>query len=327
VINPSGEMILANPASATILNAVPPLPGKRIDAVCDEKTSRFLATALAGRETRETELETADERFIALYVRPLEERVGGGVVTVLRDMTPIRRVLAMKREFMANASHELRTPVTASQGYAETLLRGTADEATARQFVEIIDRHAKRLGGLVDDVLKLSELEDRPPEHAVKERVDVESVTTLVVETIHTRATNASIEVKVNVPAGLEITGDPLGLEQVLENLVDNAVKYGKSGGAVHVSGRRDAGRVVVTVADDGLGIESPHLSRLFERFYRVDPSRSRERGGTGLGLAIVKQLVQSMSGSIDVTSEFGKGTTFTMVFPAPRASAPSPRA
>jgi two-component system phosphate regulon sensor histidine kinase PhoR len=231
-------------------------------------------------------------------------------------MTPIRRVLAMKREFMANASHELRTPVTAIQGYAETLLRGTADEATSRQFIEIIERHAKRLAGLVDDVLKLSELEDRPPEHAVKERVDVESVTTLVVETIHTRAATASISVKVNVPAGLEITGDPLGLEQVLENLVDNAVKYGKSGGAVHVSARRDSGRVVLTVADDGLGIESPHLSRLFERFYRVDPSRSRERGGTGLGLAIVKQLVQSMSGSIDVTSEFGKGTTFTMVFP-----------
>lgn len=317
VIDPTGEVILANPAAATILDVAPPLPGKRVDAICDEKTARFLASTLAGRETRETEVETSDERFVAIFVRPLEERAGGGVVSVLRDMTPIRRVLAMKREFMANASHELRTPVTAIQGYAETLLRGTADEATARQFIEIIERHAKRLAGLVDDVLKLSELEDRPAEHAVKECVDVESVTTLVVETIHTRAASASIHVNVNVPPGLEITGDPLGLEQVLENLVDNAVKYGKSGGAVHVSGRRDADRVVLTVADDGLGIESPHLSRLFERFYRVDPSRSRERGGTGLGLAIVKQLVQSMSGSIDVTSEFGKGTTFTMVFPA----------
>ncbi|MEO6418212.1 MAG: histidine kinase dimerization/phospho-acceptor domain-containing protein, partial [Polyangiaceae bacterium] len=231
VIDPSGEVLLANPASATILGAEPPLSGKRIDAVCDEKTSRFLASTLAGRTTRETEVETSDERFIAIYVRPLEERAGGGVVSVLRDMTPIRRVLAMKREFMANASHELRTPVTAIQGYAETLLRGTADEATARQFVEIIERHDKRLGGLVDDVLKLSELEDRPPEHAVKERVDVGGVTTLVVETIHTRAKNASIQVNVNVPAGVEITGDPLGLEQVLENLVDNAVKYGKNGG------------------------------------------------------------------------------------------------
>ena len=321
VLDPGGEVILANPASATVLHVDPPLVGRRLDAICDEKTRLFISTALADRETREIEIETAGgERSIALYVRPLEERAGGGVVSVLRDMTTIRRVLTMRREFMANASHELRTPVTAIQGYAETLLRGSADEATSRQFLEIIHRHARRLGGLVDDVLKLSALEDRPPEQVVCETVDVKGVTTLVVDTIKNRATTAHIVIDVKVPDDLEMTGDPLGLEQVLENLVDNAVKYGKVGGHVSVAGHRETDRVVLTVTDDGLGIEERHLTRLFERFYRVDPSRSRERGGTGLGLAIVKQLVQSMGGAIEVASHVGEGTTFTMSFPCSKA-------
>ena len=321
VLDPGGEVILANPASATVLHMDPPLVGKRLDAICDEKTRLFISTALADRQTREIEIETAGgERSIALYVRPLEERAGGGVVSVLRDMTTIRRVLTMRREFMANASHELRTPVTAIQGYAETLLRGSADEATSRQFLEIIHRHARRLGGLVDDVLKLSALEDRPPEQAVRETVDVKGVTTLVVDTIKNRATTAHIVIDVKVPDDLEMTGDPLGLEQVLENLVDNAVKYGKAGGHVRVEGHRETDRVVLTVTDDGPGIEERHLTRLFERFYRVDPSRSRERGGTGLGLAIVKQIVQSMGGAIDVASHVGEGTTFTMSFARSKA-------
>jgi two-component system phosphate regulon sensor histidine kinase PhoR len=222
----------------------------------------------------------------------------------------------MRRDFMADASHELRTPVTAIQGYAETLLRGTADPATSKQFLEVIHRHAMRLGSLVDEVLRLTELEDRPPDQVRRERVDVAGVAEAVAETVRARAASEGITVTLDVPRGLEVLADPLELEQVLLNLADNAVKYGKRGGAVRIEGARDDGGVELRVVDDGPGIEARHLPRLFERFYRVDPSRSRDRGGTGLGLAIVKQLVDSMGGAVDVTSEVGRGTTFRVRLP-----------
>ncbi len=320
VLDRAGKIVLANPAAASVLDVAGDLEGKKLDTLGgDEKVRTFIASALDGSETREAEIESGD-RWIALYVRPLEARAGGGVVSVLRDMTPVRRAMTIRRDFMANASHELRTPVTAIQGYAETLLRGTADAATSRQFLEIIHRHGKRLGSLVDDVLKLTALEDRPRGDVIREEISVADAALAAADTIRARAEAANVKVEVDMPRGLFTIGDPTALEQVLANLIDNAVKYGvnASGGVVRVVGRDDDGVAVVTVSDEGAGIEASHLSRLFERFYRVDPSRSRERGGTGLGLAIVKQLVESMGGTVDVTSSTTPpttGTTFTIRF------------
>lgn len=325
VLDGSGAVLLANPASHVILRtpqgeAAPDLAS----AIPDEKIRAFVQESLAAGVTREAELEGDDERATAVYVTPLEARAGGGVVCVLRDMTPIRRVLTMRRDFMANASHELRTPVAAIQGYAETLMRGGVTPTDQKQFFETIHRHARRLAGLVDDVLRLSELEDRPQGTTAREPVNVRGITSLVFDTVRARAERASVTLSQEVPATLFVLAEESGLEQVLENLVDNAVKYGRAGGHVKVVASASGDRVVVEVVDDGPGIEAKHVPRLFERFYRVDPSRSRDRGGNGLGLAIVKQLVESMGGGVTVESVPGRGTAFRIELGAAKMAAAS---
>jgi len=169
----------------------------------------------------------------------------------------------------------------------------------------------------VQDLLTLSELEARPVDEAERESVDLAALAGHVVETVRARAREQETRMTIDVSPGVCALGDPIGIEQVIQNLVDNAIKYGKRGGEVRVHGERTAARVVLTVADDGPGIAAEHLPRLFERFYRVDAGRSRERGGTGLGLAIVKHLVESMGGAIQVTSDVGRGTTFRIELPA----------
>jgi two-component system phosphate regulon sensor histidine kinase PhoR len=222
---------------------------------------------------------------------------------------------------VANVSHELRTPVTSIQGYAETLLRKDPPAATRTQFLEVIHRQAQRMGDLVEQLLALSELEARGPEDLAREAVNVLSVGTHVTETVAARAETRKITVKVDVDASVDVLADRDGVERALQNLVENAVKYGKDGGMVVVTAAADPptdrrASVTITVADDGDGISAEHLPRLFERFYRVDTGRSRQHGGAGLGLAIVKHLVESMDGSIRVESEVGQGTKFMVTLP-----------
>jgi two-component system OmpR family sensor kinase len=253
-------------------------------------------------------------RTLASLAAQLEAKLGE--LTAERDR--VSKLLVIRRDFVANASHELRTPVTAIQGYAETLLRSPVDEATRKQFLEIIHRHSLRLAALVEGLLELSELEARPPEQTVRERIEVSGIAEHVRDTLRERATQREATVDVAIEPGAVISGDPTGLEQVLENLTDNAIKYGRdAGGHVRVTGERRGDRVVLEVRDDGPGIGPEHLPRLFERFYRVDAGRSRERGGTGLGLSIVKHLVESMGGTITVASTPGTGTTFRIELPA----------
>lgn len=315
VLDAGNVVALANPAAGTILGAA--LVGKPLnEAVAEPRLRALIETAARTGQTSEAELE-AGSRTVALYVRPLAAR-GGGVVTVLRDLTRLRKLLVVRRDFVANVSHELRTPVTAIQGYAETLLRGSVDAPTTRQFLEIIHRHARRLGALVEGLLTLSDLEARPPEQASRERVDVAAIAEHVRATLRDRAAQRGARVEVDVAADAVASGDPVGIEQIIENLADNAIKYGKDGGGVvRIAGRRHGDRTTLDVSDDGPGIGEEHLPRLFERFYRVDPGRSRERGGTGLGLAIVKHLVEAMGGSVEVESAVGRGTTFHVELPA----------
>ncbi|MBX3229636.1 MAG: HAMP domain-containing protein [Labilithrix sp.] len=249
-------------------------------------------------------------RALSSLATQLSARIGD----LVAERDRLHRLMTIRRDFVANVSHELRTPVTSIQGYAETLLRKDPKPEMRAQFVEVIHRQAQRMGALVEQLLALSELEVRGKDDLAKEDVELVAVARHVRETVAGHAEKRKVTVAIDVPSDLHLRADPEGLERALLNLVDNAVKYGKDGGNVRVSARSEGGEVTIEVVDDGEGIEAQHLPRLFERFYRVDAGRSRDRGGAGLGLAIVKHLVESMDGTIAVESTVGAGTTFRIV-------------
>jgi two-component system phosphate regulon sensor histidine kinase PhoR len=235
-----------------------------------------------------------------------------GLLTVFVDVTHLRRLETLRRDFVANASHELRTPIAAIQSAAETLESGAKnDPAAAERFIQMIERNAVRLRSLVDDMLELSRVEA----HDFRIRLEalpIRPIVEGVVDLFRERANLLGVSVAFEIDASdLRARADRKALEHVLTNLVDNAIKYTGSGSTVRLSARRDPEDVVIEVADDGPGIAPEHLPRLFERFYRVDAGRSRELGGTGLGLAIVKHLSDAMGGAVSVTSALGRGTAF----------------
>ncbi|KYF51019.1 PAS domain-containing sensor histidine kinase, partial [Sorangium cellulosum] len=236
-----------------------------------------------------------------------------GLIAVFHDVTDLRRLETIRTDFVANVSHELRTPVTAISTAAETLQLGALkDPQEAAEFVDVIDRHAKRLRHLVDDLLDLSKIEAKSFRLSLAD-LDVapaiEHVTHLLGESARRRRVTVTVDAAAVPPARC----DRRALEQVLMNLLDNAIKYAGEGAHVTVKARSVDQQVTIAVADDGPGIPPHHLGRIFERFYRVDAGRSRDLGGTGLGLAIVKHLVELMNGSIEVESAIGRGTRFTV--------------
>lgn len=265
--------------------------------------------------TRSAELSEAVRRALEGTARRLDLALGrrtylvhlapllrGEVLVLLRDVTDARRAEAIRRDFVANASHELRTPIAAIRAAAETLLAGAMDDPpSARQFVDIVSRHAERLARLTQDLLDLSRIESRQSELAVVP-VPAAPLARLVVELLSPGASERGLALAAEVPDEVVVLADGRALEQVLVNLVENGVKYTASG-SVRIRAERDGGAWILWVVDTGPGIERHHLPRLFERFYRVDPGRSREQGGTGLGLAISKHLVQAMHGDIGVQS------------------------
>jgi two-component system phosphate regulon sensor histidine kinase PhoR len=244
-----------------------------------------------------SELEVTDLKPRRLLVRaaPLEGSEAG-VFAVFVDVTDIRRLESVRRDFVANVSHELRTPVTAIRSAAETLqIAASSDPKAATTFMAIIERNAERLQGLVEDLLDLSRIESQ--KYSLNpEPLDAEEVFTQVVALFRERAARRQVTLTAEVdPPGLCFTVDPHAIEHILTNLVDNAVKYAGEGATVRVVALERDGRVEVQVRDNGPGIEKAHLSRLFERFYRVDNGRSRDLGGTGLGLSIVKHLLRGL--------------------------------
>jgi two-component system phosphate regulon sensor histidine kinase PhoR len=278
--------------------------------------------------TRSAELSEAVRRALEGTARRLELTLGrrtflvhltpllrGEALLLMRDVTEAKVAEATRRDFVANASHELRTPVAAIHAAAETLLAGAMnDPSAAREFVEIVARHAERLSRLTQDLLDLSRIESREWRFDLT-RVELAALAAQVAGFLAGAAREKGLRLESEVPAGAVVRADPRALEQVLVNLVDNAVKY-TAHGSVTIRGEPDSGDWVVSVVDTGPGIERHHLPRLFERFYRVDPGRSREQGGTGLGLAIVKHLVHGMSGEVGVESGEG-GSRFWVRLPA----------
>jgi len=237
-----------------------------------------------------------------------------GVVAVFHDVTDLRRLETIRTDFVANVSHELRTPVTAISTAAETLIAGALDDrAEAGEFVDVIDRHATRLRQLVDDLLDLAKLEEKNFRLVLLDQ-DLLPILSHVTKLLEEPAKRRRVTMKLPASSGpIKARVDRRGLEQVLTNLLDNAIKYAGEGAIVSLSVESTDGQVMLVVADNGAGIPPAHLGRIFERFYRVDAGRSRELGGTGLGLAIVKHLVELMGGTIGVESEPGKGTRFTI--------------
>jgi two-component system, OmpR family, phosphate regulon sensor histidine kinase PhoR len=239
-----------------------------------------------------------------------------GTIVVFHDLTRLKQLERTREEFVANVSHELRTPLSMIKGYIETLLDGARnDPEVAERFLRIIERNAQRLDLLIQDLLTISAMESGRVKLDLKP-VALRSVVAEVFSDLHSRARTKGIRLVNQLPE-LGVTGDENRLEQVLANLVDNAIKYGSGNGTVTVGGRAaENGSVEVFVRDDGPGIPTEALDRVFERFYRVDKARSREQGGTGLGLSIVKHIVQSHGGKVWVKSDVGTGTTFFFTLP-----------
>jgi two-component system phosphate regulon sensor histidine kinase PhoR len=247
----------------------------------------------------------------------------GGLLLVFVDVSEIRRLERVRTDFVANVSHELRTPITAIRGYAETLRAGAlSDPGVAATMVEIIFRQSERLSRLVEDLLELSRLEGKELKLA-EQPVSLQEVANRAADAVRPRAQSKGIRLEIRIPEELTALADERAVEQVLLNLLDNAVKYMPSGGEVSISARARDGRCEIEVRDSGIGIEAKYLPRLFERFYRVDKGRSREMGGTGLGLAIVKHLVAGMKGEVRVQSQPGVGSTFTVVLREAAPEAP----
>ncbi len=239
-----------------------------------------------------------------------------GCLLVIHDITEMRRLETMRRDFVANVSHELKTPLTSIKGFVETLLEGALDDReNSINFLKIINNHADRLNTLINDLLDLSHIESKEI-ILKKDKFNFAGLVNEVMLGFKSEAKKKEIEISYELPQGLEIIADKSKIEQVLTNLVNNAIKYNKEKGFVRIYSEQLAGKVRVVVEDSGSGIPAKDIPRIFERFYRVDKARSRQLGGTGLGLSIVKHIVELHSGSVGVESTEGLGSKFWFTIP-----------
>ncbi len=311
LIEPGCRFLAANSALDDLL-AVRTVGRTVLQATRSDKLSEFTSRALTGCADRcEVTLPAQDNKIVGAMAAPLP---GGRALLVLRDLTAQKRAEAVRGDFIANASHELRTPVSAISGAAETLLGMEADD-NARPFLEMIARQAARLSRLTSDLLDLSRMESGqwPVELGSQNAVAVcESALQFVKE----RADAKGIHLGADVPERLKVCCDARALEQILVNLLDNAIKYTPENGRVTLLADAAGPHVMISVLDTGPGVEVRHQRRIFERFYRVDRGRARADGGSGLGLAIVKHLAQVQGGEVGVESGRG-GSRFWLKLPS----------
>jgi two-component system phosphate regulon sensor histidine kinase PhoR len=330
LLNQADRVVLMNPSAEKILGtAEKDGMGKHyLEVVRHPVLSDLLAKAKAQGDLASGEIEfsSKDERTFAVSVAALRVERGHwlGQIMVFSDITSLKKLMRMRTDFAANVSHELKTPLTAILGYVETLLEGAIDDKKNRvQFLEKISAQAQRLHALIADVLQLSAIESGAYLEAV-EAVDLSEVAQQAVELLKAKREARGIQVLQEIPAGRMALTPKEGIFHVVENLLDNAIKYSPAKSKVFIRSRiLEDGRVELSVEDEGPGIPAEARGRIFERFFRVDASRSREAGGTGLGLSIVKHLVDRMEGEIHLISEVGKGSTFRIILPAPQAPSP----
>ncbi|MFO7610225.1 MAG: ATP-binding protein [Candidatus Krumholzibacteriia bacterium] len=317
-------IISMNAVAARLLGQTPlRAVGRSIqEAARDPDLTVMVQRALAGGVTveRDVRLGNRAEVCVQATATGLRDGEGGliGALLVLNDVTRLRRLENMRRDFVANVSHELKTPITSIKGFVETLLeQPPADPAEMERFLGIISRQADRLDAIISDLLALSRLEKDAENGGIERRLlPLRPVLERLLRDLAARDDAAAARVALDCPADLRAPLNAALLEQAVGNLVDNALKYSPPGSPVTVRCGAGPGTVVVAVADRGPGIAAEHLPRVFERFYRVDKARSRTMGGTGLGLAIVKHIAQAHRGHVTVASEVGKGSTFSITLP-----------
>jgi two-component system phosphate regulon sensor histidine kinase PhoR len=323
-VDTSGHIISMNKAAAQFFNVFQPetAAGRSIEEVFrNVRLQKFVSAVLEGQETRECELTVQNNETYYLQARGTNllgvqgRRIGA--VVVFNDVSRLRRLENLRRDFVANVSHELKTPITSIKGFVETLLDGAVkDPAEANRFLKIVSKHADRLNAIIEDLLVLSRLEQGGKEEMEMQKVGLQGLMNSAVEVCAQRAAEKNITIRVECPEGLEAVVNPPLIEQALINLIGNAVKYSIDGKTVTVSACAEPAGITLSVTDQGYGIEEQHLERLFERFYRVDKGRSRQEGGTGLGLAIVKHIAQAHSGNVSVKSRYGNGSVFSIFLP-----------
>lgn len=315
------RVTFCNNSLARLLGARTPVnPGIPIlELVRDPALLQIMNNVLAGGKHIEQRLTlpAAEGHTFEVLAGPLAGPSTRGAMAILHDVTALERLERVRTDFVANVSHELRTPLTAIRGYAETLLDGALeDRHNNRRFVEVILAQATRLTSIASDLLSLSELESAgaavPPQP-----ISVLAVVESALRTVETSAKLRNVRLQHEQTGDLKVMGSELRLEQVLVNLLDNAVKFSRPNGEVRVETKAVNGAASITITDAGIGIPSEDLPRIFERFYRVDKARSREMGGTGLGLSIVKHAVEQMGGAVAVESRLGEGSRFTITLPA----------
>jgi two-component system phosphate regulon sensor histidine kinase PhoR len=324
-VDAGGRIVSINRAAAQLLSIEPgQAQGRAVEEVVRNLSlQQFVRETLASDEPTEGDISFSQdgERFFqvqgARLVDPGGERAGA--VIVLSDMTRIHRLENLRRDFVANVSHELKTPVTSIQGFAEALQEGgVADPEQMRRYVSIIAKHAQRLNAIIDDLLSLSRLEDGSERRSISfEPHQLKGVLQAAIDLSAIKAEPKQIQVTLVCEEEIQARVNAPLLEQAVVNLIDNAVKYSEPGAAVEVRADQRRGQTTISVRDIGCGIPAEHQARIFERFYVVDKSRSRKLGGTGLGLAIVKHIAQVHGGHVTVESTPGKGSTFSIYLPA----------
>jgi two-component system phosphate regulon sensor histidine kinase PhoR len=319
VTAPDGVITLVNPAFHRLFAITGEVEGKKLVEISRHPDLLEAFNDLGKPDVSELVREISIQpNGITLFTHWVPLNVDGvrqGIVAVFHDITDLKKAENMRRDFVANVSHELRTPVTIIKGYAETLLNGAleSDPTRALRFVEIISNHSDRLTNLVNDILTLSSLESKEARLELNP-IDVSGTIAKACMLLQERAVQKNIAIINESDGGglPRVLADQGRLEQVVVNLLENAIKYTPDGGTVRLFTEDNGEFVKVSVADTGIGIPFKDLPRIFERFYRVDEARTREQGGTGLGLAIVKHIVQLHGGTVTVTSETGKGSTFS---------------
>jgi len=319
-IDAGGNVRLANPAAARLFGFSLPAAGRSLLEVARHHELATIVGRLAGGET------IRDHEFLIEGTPPRHVRVNavilpgkGGALLVFRDETELRRLEANRRDFVANVSHELRTPLSMIKGAVENLQDGAAqDPAAAAKFLEIIDRHAGRLGLLIEDLLLLSELDSGRVELKLQD-VQLRDAAAETIDDLMPAAAKRGVTLANDVHGDYTVRADPLRLKQILSNLVENAIRHGRENGLVRVSASPGAeGWLRVSVSDDGPGVPEAVRERIFERFFRADKARTRNRGGTGLGLSIVKNLVLAHGGEVRVDSAPEGGSVFSFTLRTP---------
>src|SRR3989338_2436708 len=291
------------------------------EVIRHEEINSLLKEAMVHRRSIEKEITiiSPQERHFSVQVSAVlvnPDRLSG-VVAVFHDITELKRLDRMRAEFVANVSHEFKTPLTTIKGFVETLQDGAIlDKEKAKRFLDIIHKHTERLEYLVNDLLSLAAIESQESQLQLEPYdigVIIDSVVSLFKKQVEDKSLQLNVTVAHNIP---KVKVDYHKIEQAFSNLLDNAIKFTPRGGTVTIQAQSEKGGVRIDFKDTGIGIEADHLPRLFERFYRVDKGRSRDMGGTGLGLAIVKHLIQAHQGKISVESQLEEGTTFSVFLP-----------